>query len=492
MPKHAQSLRIELLVTLALLVGLAVMSLSLVSQALAKHRHDQREVERLDMYARTVASLVGNHFHGPEEYDRAIISDLLLQSVSTQLGIRSINLFLVSPRGSVHIVSAGAESPSKPPLPDQLGLDEDASTLGERLVFNAHVPTFGGGSHARRPVLRITATPEGWVKGAVILQMLGLSLSIIVLMLVAGNFLLDGNILRPMRQLREAARRVAQGDLQSPIPEDGPAEFRNLAHDFNAMVTSLDTERQENARQADALRRNEQLAAVGRLAAGVAHEVGNPLAAVHGYVDFLLDPREGMPSKHREILQTMSEQTARIQGIVAQLLDYSRPRTLQPEPCDVRAEVIKHIELVSMDPRTEGVAFHIDSGGDLRVEMDVGVFQQVMMNLLLNAGLASREASSPPHDVRVQIDTVSDHVRVSVIDRGPGIPAEFRDQIFEPFFTTRPVGQGSGLGLAVSRGLVERLDGSLTCVAPEADVGACFEFLLPLTPRVVPDPTAAS
>ena len=87
---------------------------------------------------------------------------------------------------------------------------------------------------------------------------------------------------------------------------------------------------------------------------------------------------------------------------------------------------------------------------------------------------------------------MSDHVRVSVIDRGPGIPAEFRDQIFEPFFTTRPVGQGSGLGLAVSRGLVERLDGSLTCVAPEADVGACFEFLLPLTPRVVPDPTAAS
>ena len=487
MPKRAQSLRIELLVTLALLVGLAVMSLSLVSQALAKHRHDQREVERLDIYARTVSSLVGNHFHGPEEYDRAIISDLLQQSVSTQLGIRSINLFLVGAHGATHIVSAGAEGPTKPPQSRQHGLDAEASTLGQRLVFNAHVPTFGGSPQARRPVLRITAAPERWVQSAVILQMLGLSLSIIFLMLVAGNFLLDGNILRPMRQLREATRRVAHGDLQSPIPEDGPSEFQNLAHDFNAMITSLDTERQANARQAEALRRSEQLAAVGRLAAGVAHEVGNPLAAVHGYVEFLLDPREGVARQHREILQTMSEQTERIQDIVAQLLDYSRPRAFEPEPCNVREEVLKTVELVSMDRRAAGIEFAVESGSDVCIEVDVGVFQQVVMNLLINAALASRESVASPRPVRVRIDPAADKVQILITDHGPGVPEELRDRIFEPFYTTRPVGQGSGLGLAVSRGLAERLHGDLRCVAPDPEAGggsgACFKLVLPRAQR---------
>ena len=489
MSKRAQSLRIELLVTLALLVGLAVMSLSLVSQALAKHRHDQREVERLDIYARGVASLVGNHFSGPNKYDRAIISDLLQQSVSTQLGIRSINLFLVGPQRSTHLVSAGAQGPTRPPLPGQQGLDEDSSSLGQRLVFNAHVPTFGGAPQSRRPVLRFTATPEAWVESAVLLQMLGLSFSITFLMLVVGNFLLEGNILRPMRQLREATRRVAHGDLQSPIPEDGPLEFQNLAHDFNAMVTSLDTEREENARQADALRRSEQLAAVGRLSAGVAHEVGNPLAAVHGYVEFLLDPRAEVAQPHREILQTMSEQTARIQGIVAQLLDYSRPRALKPERCSVGEEVRRIVELVSMDRRTVGVEFQVDSKTDFHIEVDVSVLQQIMMNLLINAALASQEATTVPREVQVRVEEAENSIRVLVTDCGPGIPAELRDQIFEPFYTTRPIGQGSGLGLAVSRGLAELLHGQLRCTVPQeatsqglsAASGACFELVLPRT-----------
>ena len=113
---RAQSLRIELLVTLALLVGLAVMSLSLVSQALAKSRHDAREVERLDIYARGMASLASNHFHGPSDFDRATVVDLLQQSVSTQLGVRSIGLYLVSPRGASLVASVGGELPEAPPV----------------------------------------------------------------------------------------------------------------------------------------------------------------------------------------------------------------------------------------------------------------------------------------------------------------------------------------------------------------------------------------
>ncbi|MGB1698633.1 MAG: ATP-binding protein [Nannocystaceae bacterium] len=495
MPKRAQSLRIELLVTLTLLVGLAVMSLSLVTQALAKHRHDQREVDRLSIYAQGVASLVSNHFLGPEQYDREAISDLLNQSVSAQFGIRSINLFLVDTRGARHIVSAGATGTSVPPSIDQQGLDTTSSVLGERLVFHIYVPIFGGDQQTSRPMLRITAIPEAWVESAVLLQMLGLSLSIILLMLLAGNFLMSGNIFQPLRQLREATRRVANGDLQSPIPEEGPLEFQNLAHDFNAMVNSLATEREENARQAAALRRSEQLAAVGQLSAGVAHEIGNPLAAVHGYVEFLLDPREGVAHSHREILQTMVEQTDRIRTIVAQMLDYSRPRPLRPESCMLGDELRAIIEHVSMDRRAAEVKFGVDDGSDLEIEVDTSVLQQIVMNLLVNAAIATADSATPSRNVRVRIEHDTACARVIVTDNGPGIPPELHEKVFEPFFTTRPVGQGSGLGLAVSRGLAERLNGTLQCVAsedtpPDPD-GACFVLTLPLTSPPADEATIA-
>lgn len=473
--------------TLALIVGLGVMSFSLVSQALAKQRYDEREVERIDIYARGVASLVSNHFRGPLEHDRSTIIDLLQQSVSTQFGVRAIDLYVIGSAGGTKLLSVGEVVEVGAPAHGHEGLDADASDLGRRLVIDALVPTFGGPPNAPRPVLRVTAIPESWLNSGVVQQMVLLSLGIIGLMLLAGNTLLDGKILRPMRGLREAARRIAQGDLQTPIPEDGPLEFKALAADFNAMTESLDRERTENARQADALRRSEQLAAVGKLAAGVAHEVGNPLAALQGYLEFLIDPREGLSDKHRDLLRTMTAQTGRIQHIVAQLLDYSRPRGLQLETVALSHEIQRVLDLLSMDRRLAGVEVRCAPIAEFTVHTDAGVLQQILVNLLLNAAAAIREHRGDGGVIEVTVARGDGVISILVRDDGPGIESALLEKIFEPFFTTRAAGEGTGLGLAMSRGLAERLRGSLRALSPDPDApadltGAAFELRLPEEP----------
>ena len=184
---RAQSLRIELLVTLALLVGLAVMSLSLVSQALA--RAATTRASGATRHLRPRHGVPGlNHFHGPNDFDRATVIDLLQQSVSTQLGVRSIGLYLVSPRGASLVASVGGELPEAPPAAGHEGLDEAHSSRGDFLVIDALVPTFGGQRNAPLPVLRVAATPKSWIQEGVILQLVLVSLAITGLVLLAGNF----------------------------------------------------------------------------------------------------------------------------------------------------------------------------------------------------------------------------------------------------------------------------------------------------------------
>jgi signal transduction histidine kinase len=285
--------------------------------------------------------------------------------------------------------------------------------------------------------------------------------------------MLRGVVVRPVLALEGAARRVAGGDLDARVPLRGPGELGLLADAFDRMTGSLRTGR-------ESLIRSEKLAGIGRLAAGVAHEVGNPLAAILGYVETLLSEtpeRPIAPELRHDVLGRIRGETERIHKIISELLEYARPADERIEPVDVGRVVAGAVSLVRAQARARKVAVEVRLPGDLpQVEAIPGRLTQVVLNLLLNAADATGGEGQIVVDARVE----GGRVILGVEDDGPGVPPELRARLFEPFFTTKDVGLGTGLGLSVSLAIVERWGGTIRFVAPEK--GARFEvYLSPAT-----------
>jgi two-component system NtrC family sensor kinase len=277
-------------------------------------------------------------------------------------------------------------------------------------------------------------------------------------------------VVEPIEALSASARRVAAGELDV-APQAALATRDEVAHlvdDFNRMTASLRRQREQMVAQ-------EKLVTVGRLAAGVAHEVGNPLAAVLGYVDLLLhdEPADG---ERREPLERIRKETDRIRGIVADLLEYSRPLQGSVEAVRVGDAVEVALSLVRPQPRFGEVEVVRELSDDVpAVAAAQNRLVQVLLNLLLNA--ADAMGGRGRITITARADG-SDAVELRVADSGPGVPAELRAQIFDPFFTTKEPGQGTGLGLSISRSIVEAYGGTLT-VADGAGGGATFVVRLP-------------
>jgi signal transduction histidine kinase len=230
--------------------------------------------------------------------------------------------------------------------------------------------------------------------------------------------------------------------------------------------------------------RSERLASVGRLAAGLAHEVGNPTSALIGMQDLLLEG--GLDeATQRDFLQRMRRETERINRILRDLLQFARPAAAPEgrdrEPGNVEAAVYDTVTLVSPQKSMKDVALEVDVFPDLPlVSMSREHLVQVLLNLLLNAADACGERGR----IVVRAAPVSQGVRIVVEDTGPGVAPNVRDRLFEPFVTTKDVGKGTGLGLAVCRGLVEA-DGGTIVLDAEYTKGARFVIELPMVERVL-------
>jgi signal transduction histidine kinase len=276
-------------------------------------------------------------------------------------------------------------------------------------------------------------------------------------------------VVEPIEALSATARRVAAGELDVPPLGRDPArgdEVARLVDDFNRMTASLRQQREQMVAQ-------EKLVTVGRLAAGVAHEVGNPLAAVLGYVDLLLhdEPPEG---PRREPLERIRKETDRIRAIIAELLDYARPVVGAVEAVRLDEVVEASLSLVRPQARFRDVAVVRALPRDLpSVAASASRLTQVLLNLLLNAA----DAMAGGGTVTIEARADGELVELRVADSGPGVAEPDRARIFDPFFTTKEPGQGTGLGLSISRHIVEAYGGTLT-LAP-SDGGALFVVRLP-------------
>jgi signal transduction histidine kinase len=289
------------------------------------------------------------------------------------------------------------------------------------------------------------------------------------LVLLFGALFIRG-VVEPIEELSAAARRVAAGELDLPPLEREPAradEVARLVDDFNRMTASLRAQREHLVAQ-------EKLATVGRLAAGVAHEIGNPLAAVLGYVDLLLhdEPADG---PHRDALERIRKETDRIHGIVAELVDYARPVTGTIAPVALGDVVAASLSLVRPQARFRGVQVTCALPDGLPPAAAAeSRMTQVLLNLLLNAADAVAGAGTITIDGRAD----GEQVELSVRDSGPGVAPADRERIFDPFFTTKEPGQGTGLGLSISRQIVEAFGGTLALAPSER--GAVFVLRLPI------------
>ncbi|MCB9612422.1 MAG: HAMP domain-containing histidine kinase [Sandaracinus sp.] len=297
-------------------------------------------------------------------------------------------------------------------------------------------------------------------------------------------------IVRPVEAVTLASERVAGGNLEVSVPVRGAAEVARLATSFNAMAERVRHDRdalQERLRQLERTTaelasaqeqvvRGARLASVGRLAAGLAHEIGNPLAAILGLVELAQDA-DVDEADRAEMLQRIQHETERIHAILRDLLDFARQGAeMETEigSADLRAVVADAAALVAPEGRGKLViARDLADIGEVVGHADR--LEQVVLNLLLNA----KDAMGGTGTVHVRLRRDEGVAELVVRDEGPGIAPEILDRLFEPFVTTKPVGQGTGLGLAVCHTLVERLGGTITADNP-TEGGACFVLRLPM------------
>jgi signal transduction histidine kinase len=318
---------------------------------------------------------------------------------------------------------------------------------------------------------------------------LGLTALVVLLL---SYVLLTYFIVRPIDEMRRASERMAEGNLRTRVPVRGAAEVARLASAFNEMASQLRADRaalqerlEELERATDELTtaqeqlvRSARLAAVGRLSAGVAHEIGNPLAAIRGMLD-LMEAGDLARAEEGEFVLRIQRETERIHHTIRDLLDFSRHEPGQSgriESSASLADVVEDtVKLVDRQSRFRDIALELAVDHSLpRVRGDHERLRQLLLNLLFNAA----DALSGRGTIEVSATGANGRVQLVVSDDGPGIDGEILDQVFDPFVTTKPAGQGTGLGLAVCHTIVDQLGGSIRA-ENRSTGGASFEVSLP-------------
>ena len=291
--------------------------------------------------------------------------------------------------------------------------------------------------------------------------------------------------LRPLRLLCESAREVARGNYRERVAADSPDEVGALGREFNAMAAAL-AEREQR------LRRSEQLAAVGKLAAQITHEVRNPLTSIGLNAELLSDEFVDHGSEGYKVAQAIVREVDRLTEITEQYLRFARLPAPRFESTSVNDLVRSLLLFLGEELQNRGVRVELVLQEALPlVDLDDNQLRQTLLNLIRNAAEAMDSVPIEARQLRLQTRTIdlgqlagSRHsVAIDVLDHGPGIPPELLRQIFEPFFTTKK--GGTGLGLALAQEVVIRHGGELQVISPVPTLvpptGTCFTIELPLS-----------
>ncbi len=313
------------------------------------------------------------------------------------------------------------------------------------------------------------------------------------------SLFIGGTIIKRMRVLKEATDVIASGNLDYQLPRDKFTEFDMLDEAFNNMIKSLKDRDDRLQKAFQQLARTEKLVALGKVAAGVAHEINNPLGGILLYSNLVLEELPGNNRVSRENMEKIIYQTNRCKGIVQNLLDFSRPPSGEMLPFQINNVILTSLNLVRKQSMFLGIKIDTQLADDLPdVKGDRSRLEQVFLNLFINAADAIGERgkltitttlldrfSDKSEEEGVQTETEricllasTKTVKITISDTGKGIDKTSLWHIFEPFFTTKEPGKGTGLGLSIAYGIIQRHDGFID-VESESGKGTTFTIFLP-------------
>ncbi len=296
-------------------------------------------------------------------------------------------------------------------------------------------------------------------------------------------------LINPILALKESARAIEGGDLDQVVELDREDELGELGRSFNSMASALKGHRRDleeaNGSLVAAneelrllqteLVRSERMAAVGQLAAGLSHEIDNPIGVIMGFAELLLeDAPPGDP--RREDLTRILDESRRCKRIVRGLLDFSRPPALGVAPTDLTESLGQTVEAAKTQRLFRDVKINLDTSPVPKIMADPDRLRQVFMNLMINSAQAMPDGGNI--DIKLRHEETAGEVRISFSDTGPGISLENMGRIFDPFYTTKRPGEGTGLGLPICVRLLEEHGGKVW-VESAPGAGATFTVSLP-------------
>lgn len=352
----------------------------------------------------------------------------------------------------------------------------------------------------------------------------------VLLVLTLGGFLMMVFIVRPLNELRRSTERIIHGDLDHPIVAKSQNEIGLLARDLETLrqtlegkestvqdqMRSLESLNKQLKRIRDQLIHTDRLAYIGRVAAGVAHEIGNPLGSIYGYLEILKTSKDD-PGVFSDVIERIEGEIGRIDRIVRELLDFSRPQKESSGPVDLFALVSECVEILKSQRVLDKVKVEIPfNPSNLTIYAEAGQIKQVFLNLMINAvdamggegnvdvgimhGTYDKQSALMPllgfepeldtgetaytdiekrgivFSSRIPYTEGEKIVMVSIRDNGPGIDRKNLENIFESFFTTKEKSKGTGLGLSICQRIVESFGGVLRVQSRrnEGTVVTCF------------------
>jgi C4-dicarboxylate-specific signal transduction histidine kinase len=305
-------------------------------------------------------------------------------------------------------------------------------------------------------------------------------------------FVFSRRLTQSLSHLDTAAQRIASGDFTPIDPRPMPTqEFEELQDAFNRMLTRfnetrsvLDSQMAEERRIREELQllqrqviRQERLAAVGQLVSGVAHEINNPLQAILGFAE-LLQMQPEVPESIKGDLSLIQKESARACAIIRNLALFARQQTGDAAPVRLTDVITSVAELRQRRLQSEDIELRVEDQSTHAVLAVLAELQQVVLNFVVNAEQAIVMSGRQPGRITLRTRDDGERVILEVEDTGPGVPPELEARLFQPFFTTKPVGQGTGLGLSVSYGIVDSLGGRIGYRSAPAG-GAIFYVDLP-------------
>ncbi len=509
------SLRFQIILALAILVITAVMLMGFLITFTSR----QILMEEKRRLGQATAALIQHALNSPTPAESAAGEDgvrRLIQRVASQFQDRSyyhsITFFnhanrvmwstLPKARWPYALVFSGG-------MPNPLGAlminaDKDPAT-GENVMVVAFPWKVAGRSFGTVQLIEpIISHSEEWLfSGKLIFAFAG---GYAIIVILFGLALLTQMVVSPVNRLNQAVRRLAQGERTIWLPEEERNELGELSRNVNELARLLAENEMRMSDQIEellevneeleltrrSLIRSEKMASIGRLASGVAHEVGNPLSAIIGYIDIL---RAGGVDEamQTDFLDRISKDITRINTIIRGLLDYSRQTQEKIETVDLNVLISDTFDLVRHQKQFKGVEFEVASHlVPAYAAVDSSQFQQVLVNLFINAAHAmDGDGAISVFVERVEFDPSFTYrrsanafrrgqslVAIAVMDTGMGMNEETAANIFDPFFTTKEPGSGTGLGLSVSDKIIDGFGGTIE-VDSQLGEGTTFTILLP-------------